>query len=60
MKAGRTTYAENRGEPELREAVAGKLSRDNGLTYDPATEILVTDGATLGIYAVAHDAAGTR
>ena len=52
LKAGRTTYAENRGEPKLREAIANKLSRDNGLTYDPATEILVTDGATLGIYTV--------
>ena len=34
----------------LREAVAAKLARDNGLTYDPATEILVTTGATLGVH----------
>ena len=52
LEAGRTNYAENRGEPKLREAVAQKLSRDNALTYDPATEILVTDGATLGIHTV--------
>lgn len=50
LKAGRTTYPDNRGEPGLREAVALKLARDNGLSYDPATEILVTTGATLGIY----------
>ena len=48
---GRTSYPENRGESALREAVAGKLTRDNRLTYDPASEILITDGATFGIYA---------
>jgi aspartate aminotransferase len=51
LKAGRTSYPDNRGERKLREAVAQKLSRDNGLEYDPGTEILITDGATLGIYA---------
>jgi len=50
LRAGRTTYPDNRGEPGLREAVALKLARDNGLQYDPGTEILVTTGATLGIY----------
>jgi aspartate aminotransferase len=50
LKAGRTTYPDNRGEPGLREAVALKLARDNALSYDPATEILVTTGATLGIH----------
>ena len=51
LARGRTTYPDNRGEPVLREAVAVKLTRDNGVTYDPATEILVTTGATLGIHA---------
>jgi aspartate aminotransferase len=51
LRAGRTSYADNRGEPKLREAVAAKLKRDNGLDYDPATEILVTTGATFGIHA---------
>ena len=50
LASGRTTYPDNRGEPGLRDAVAVKLQRDNGLTYDPATEILVTTGATLGIH----------
>src|SRR5262245_4457584 len=49
LRAGRTGYADNRGEPKLREAVATKLARDNGLTYDPGREILITDGATCGI-----------
>ena len=48
---GRTGYPDNRGEPALRDAVAAKLARDNDLTYDPDTEILVTTGATFGIHA---------
>jgi aspartate aminotransferase len=51
MRDGRTRYPDNRGERRLREAVAAKLNRDNGLVYDPATEILVTTGATLGLHA---------
>jgi len=51
LAAGRTMYADQRGEPKLREAIAVKLLRDNGLHYDPATEILVTTGGTFGIYA---------
>ncbi len=49
MRDGRTGYADNRGEPALRRAVAEKLRRDQGLDYDPDREILITDGATLGI-----------
>jgi aspartate aminotransferase len=51
LRAGRTRYPDNRGEIRLREAVAAKLSRDRGVTYDPATEVLITTGATLGIHA---------
>ncbi|MCP5112683.1 MAG: aminotransferase class I/II-fold pyridoxal phosphate-dependent enzyme, partial [bacterium] len=51
MREGRTGYPDNRGEAVLREAVAEKLSRDNGLTYDAGREILVTTGATLGLQA---------
>jgi len=50
LRSGRTTYPDNRGEPGLRDAVAQKLKRDNALVYDPATEILITTGATLGIH----------
>ena len=49
LRDGRTGYADNQGEPNLRAALAEKLARDNGLTYDPGREILVTDGATCGI-----------
>jgi aspartate aminotransferase len=48
LRDGRTGYPDNQGEPALRQAVALKLARDNA-TYDPASELLVTDGATCGI-----------
>ncbi len=48
---GRTNYPDNRGEMRLREAVSAKLTRDNGVIRDPASEVLVTTGATFGIYA---------
>ncbi|MCI0422603.1 MAG: pyridoxal phosphate-dependent aminotransferase [Acidobacteria bacterium] len=49
LRDGRTAYPDNQGEPTLREAVAEKLARENALHYDPATEILITDGATCGL-----------
>jgi len=51
LSKGRTAYPDNRGEAGFREAVAVKLQRDNGLTFDPATEVLATTGATFGIHA---------
>src|SRR5206468_12784635 len=42
---GQTGYTHPAGLPALREAIADKLARDNGLHYDPATEIIVTAGA---------------
>jgi aspartate/methionine/tyrosine aminotransferase len=49
LRGGRTGYADNQGEPALRRAVSAKLLRDQGLSYDPASEILITDGATCGL-----------
>ena len=49
LRAGRTGYPDNQGELGLREAVAEKLHRDNGLTCDPGQEVLITDGATCGL-----------
>jgi aspartate/methionine/tyrosine aminotransferase len=49
LRAGRTGYPDNQGEPGLRRAVAERLARDHGLSYDPDREILITDGATLGL-----------
>lgn len=50
LRDGLTGYPDNQGEPILRQAIAEKLLRDNNLAYDPAREILVTDGATAGIF----------
>jgi aspartate/methionine/tyrosine aminotransferase len=48
---GRTHYPDNRGELALREAIAERIAQDHGLQYDPGSEVLVTSGATFGIYA---------
>ncbi len=45
ISAGKVQYTAWTGIPELREAIARKLADENGLTYDPATEIIVTSGA---------------
>lgn len=45
LNDGFTHYAPSRGIPELLDAIAGKLSAENGLTYDPESEIVVTPGA---------------
>jgi len=44
MKAGYTHYTPNAGLMELREAIAEKLRRENGIEADPATEIIATVG----------------
>ncbi len=49
VKAGATHYAATRGLAQLREALADKLLRVNGVQYDPASEVLVTNG---GVHAV--------
>jgi aspartate aminotransferase len=50
LRAGRTGYPDNRGEMGFRQAVSEKLQREDQGRYDPATEVLATTGATLGLY----------
>jgi len=50
MKSGLTHYASSRGNPDLLAAVAKKLERDEGVSYDPASEILVTHGGIHAYY----------
>lgn len=48
--AGHTHYADSKGLPALREAIAAKCADYNKITYDPATEILVTNGGIHGYF----------
>src|SRR5688572_4219624 len=50
---GDTHYTPSRGVPALRRALAQKLEADNGLSYDPDTEILVTASAKLALVIIA-------
>ncbi len=46
MDAGRHQYAITWGSPELRTALANKITRFTGLSVDPQRELVVTCGAT--------------
>ncbi|MBI3169240.1 MAG: pyridoxal phosphate-dependent aminotransferase [Chloroflexi bacterium] len=50
MQEGQTHYGPSNGTLELRKAIAHKLQRDEGVTYDPASEILVTNGGIHAYY----------
>ncbi len=50
MHDGLTHYASSRGAPDLRRAAAAKLLRDDSVTRDPETEILVTHGGIHAYY----------
>ncbi len=50
MNAGDTHYVASNGTPALRKAIAAKLKADNGLTYDPMTEIIVTPGGKQSLF----------
>jgi aminotransferase len=49
LDEGKVHYSSNYGIPELREAIAEKMARENGLPYDPTAEIIVTVGANEGV-----------
>ena len=51
MATGKNTYSRFDGLPELRAALALKLSRDNEIQADPETEITVSAGATGAFHA---------
>ena len=46
LREGRTHYTSNFGTLELRRALSAHLERRYGVHYDPATEILITVGAS--------------
>lgn len=49
LDKGYTHYGPNIGLPMLREAIAEKLRRDNGIDADPESEIIITVGANMPI-----------
>jgi len=51
IRKGYTHYVSSRGVKGLRETIANKLKEENNLDFDPATEIIVTPGAKLGLFA---------
>jgi len=46
LREGRTHYTSNYGTVELRRALSAHLERLYGVRYDPATELLITVGAS--------------
>ncbi|MBL8077962.1 MAG: pyridoxal phosphate-dependent aminotransferase [Anaerolineales bacterium] len=50
MQSGLTHYGPSNGTLELRKAIAAKLLRDEGVTYNPDSEILVTHGGIHAYY----------
>jgi aminotransferase len=51
IESHKSIYSYSEGIPELRQAIADKVRRDNNLTADPDTEIIVTVGASGGFAA---------
>lgn len=50
LREGFTHYTHRAGIIELRRAIADKLARDNGVSYDPETEITATSGIMGGLF----------
>jgi aminotransferase len=46
LESGTTSYTSNKGMPELRDCISGKMMEDLDLEYDPADEILITTGVS--------------
>lgn len=49
LEKGRTFYTSNAGLKELKEEICNYLKRKQGVTYDPADEVLVTVGGSEAI-----------
>ncbi|MEM3387291.1 MAG: pyridoxal phosphate-dependent aminotransferase [Nitrososphaerales archaeon] len=50
LDQGYTHYAPTKGYPDLLEALALKLKRENGIDVNPESEVMVTVGGTQAIY----------
>jgi aminotransferase len=54
IEDGHTKYTSNFGMIQLREALADHLERRYGVTYDPATEVIMTSGSSEGLNIALH------
>ncbi len=50
LRTGKHHYCPNAGIPELRRAIARRFAEEYGLDYDPASAIIVTNGAAEAVY----------
>lgn len=50
LATGQVRYTDNSGVLPLRRAVAREFHRFDGVDYDPATEVMVTNGAMEGVF----------
>ncbi|MEI7848350.1 MAG: pyridoxal phosphate-dependent aminotransferase [Chloroflexota bacterium] len=50
LQLGLTHYGPSKGFPELLQAASSKLERDNGVLYDPKTELMATHGGIHAYY----------
>jgi len=50
ITAGKTHYSANAGLLELRQAIAGRIRAESGLSFTPEREIIVTVGAMEALY----------
>jgi len=53
MERGFTHYTETNGTLELRQAIAERLGRENGIDVDPQTEVTVTSGSQEAMFLAA-------
>lgn len=53
LQRGETHYTSNLGRLDLREAISAHLQRLYGVSYDPATELIITVGVSEALYLVA-------
>ncbi|WP_328699900.1 aminotransferase class I/II-fold pyridoxal phosphate-dependent enzyme [Chengkuizengella marina] len=49
LEKGKTTYTQNAGLPELREAISAYLYKQFALNYEPSNEVLITVGGSEAI-----------
>lgn len=54
LQAGKHHYSPNAGIPELCQAIAKKYASEYSLEYNPANEIVVTNGVAEGLYLAVH------